>query len=746
MTKPGQPQPELDRLATQRWPEVIEAIDALVDRANQDKQWTTRPGTPLAGDDRNTRPYQLSHAVQMLLVAGIDNLNGVRHVTFGRPGHDYGGVVVLHQATHYVLARSAIENFATALWLLGPRQRPDRIARLLRWHAQNIIDNHNAVDRIAPAVHTRETRLAELEKLAVSTLGAVPARFKGYSTSEIVKYADEFRAQQGSLTTHLIWQVCSGFAHARPWTQLNFLEHDLEDTEIPTSCTAGSPAAWGEPSWRRGTRWSSPPPCSDGMTPSTRPPSVPDVPTQPARGSGVVPSDVSVRPAIAEQVVDDLMARSQNPRCHAEGPHGLLSGVAELVAELSPRINLLGRHCVNETRVAGDLDEVDQATAVPAQLDIEAGFDCLQRQHRAHGQQLVGEEAQYEQIPARLEQAGDAVRGRFRHGPVIGCPAQRLRRQRQRSSASIEPADEVPHPLIRLETVRQLDHDDIPSSARSLKFPSRHRSATDISSIAPARAGLSTTPARQHVGARTGEPVDEVAPGNDDGQVSQVRAFTGCYDASRAAALSGVPKSTVYWWAREGIVVPSVSPVQEKLWSFGDLIALRIVTWLRHKKGEDSTSLTISRTPMPLVREAIRTLENLGLSLWDAQQAESPLLVDTNGKVYLRAHGRVTDLSGAEVLPQFETFGLTEPFTLSEGWSGPNLVQPREKLRIVPGKVSGEPHVARTRITTLALASLANDGFSISRIAEMYELADTVVEQALDLERQLGTLRSQPAA
>jgi hypothetical protein len=45
-------QPELDELATQLWPEVIRLIDRLVERANQDREWSTKKETPLAGDDR----------------------------------------------------------------------------------------------------------------------------------------------------------------------------------------------------------------------------------------------------------------------------------------------------------------------------------------------------------------------------------------------------------------------------------------------------------------------------------------------------------------------------------------------------------------------------------------------------------------------------------------------------------------------------------------------------------------------
>jgi hypothetical protein len=157
----------------------------------------------------------------------------VRHLAFGRPGHDYGGEVVLHQAAHYVLARGAIENFATALWLLGPRRRSDRIERLIRWHVQDIHDCHSALDRFAnDKSRTRESRLARLEEMACSSLGERPPRFpRGYSTTEVVKYADEFRSNDGSLTTHFIWQLCSAFAHVRPWATLSFLEHDLSPTE-----------------------------------------------------------------------------------------------------------------------------------------------------------------------------------------------------------------------------------------------------------------------------------------------------------------------------------------------------------------------------------------------------------------------------------------------------------------------------------------------------------------------------------
>ena len=41
----------------------------------------------------------------------------------------------------------------------------------------------------------------------------------------------------------------------------------------------------------------------------------------------------------------------------------------------------------------------------------------------------------------------------------------------------------------------------------------------------------------------------------------------GAYPADRAVALSGVPKSTVHYWARHEILVPRVARERIKLWS-----------------------------------------------------------------------------------------------------------------------------------------------------------------------------------
>jgi hypothetical protein len=43
-------------------------------------------------------------------------------------------------------------------------------------------------------------------------------------------------------------------------------------------------------------------------------------------------------------------------------------------------------------------------------------------------------------------------------------------------------------------------------------------------------------------------------------------------------------KSAVHYSARQEILIPSVSAERVKLWSYSDLLALRIVAWLRATK------------------------------------------------------------------------------------------------------------------------------------------------------------------
>lgn len=212
-------------------------------------------------------------------------------------------------------------------------------------------------------------------------------------------------------------------------------------------------------------------------------------------------------------------------------------------------------------------------------------------------------------------------------------------------------------------------------------------------------------------------------------------AFEGCYDGTRAAALAGVPVSTVYLWARSGIVEPSVSPTRIKLWSYADLMALRIVYWLRHpKKGRDSE---VAASPMPCVRAALAELERRGLDIWDDRggRPDSPLRVDSSATIFI-LDDDVSRVDGQRHLGSM--LDLLGPFEC-DGQRGPDLVRPRPHLRIIPGRVSGEPHLAGSRITTQVAAALHRNIKDVKKIAALYPGFDaSIFEEAIEFEYSLA--------
>ena len=201
----------------------------------------------------------------------------------------------------------------------------------------------------------------------------------------------------------------------------------------------------------------------------------------------------------------------------------------------------------------------------------------------------------------------------------------------------------------------------------------------------------------------------------------------GHYEAERAAALAGVPRSTLYYWARTDLIVPSISPHREKLWSYRDLLTLRLVRWLRLPRDD----LGVAATTMSDVRKLTDTV---GERLWsiDASGREAPtILVGRDGTVFLNERPRRT-LDGHVLV--HDRLDLFAPFE-----RGVDLRAPRPRLRIVPGKVAGEPHLVGSRLTTRTVAGLVLRGFSVEKIAALYSHEDPgALAEAIEFERALA--------
>jgi uncharacterized protein (DUF433 family) len=210
----------------------------------------------------------------------------------------------------------------------------------------------------------------------------------------------------------------------------------------------------------------------------------------------------------------------------------------------------------------------------------------------------------------------------------------------------------------------------------------------------------------------------------------------GAYTAERAAALSGVPRTTVHYWARKQILVPSVSPTKVKLWSYTDLMGLRTICWLRQRKPA-SEGWDIPASTMPAVRVALGMLDELNLELWTDEGGPS-VRVDPGGRIYVLTPDAGPVTAGGLRPLHPDLFDLIAPFQTPVA-RGPHLTKPRPNLRIVPGKLSGSPHLAHTRIETVAIAALADRGFDSQKLERLYPSARPVaLVEAVDLERQLS--------
>jgi uncharacterized protein (DUF433 family) len=215
----------------------------------------------------------------------------------------------------------------------------------------------------------------------------------------------------------------------------------------------------------------------------------------------------------------------------------------------------------------------------------------------------------------------------------------------------------------------------------------------------------------------------------------------GAYGAPRAAALSGVPLSTVHYWARKEYLVPSVSAERIKLWSWADLMGLRLIYWLRQAK-ETEPGREVPASSMPTVQRALASLRDLDMALW-SEDGGPAVAVDRDGSIVLKTPEYEQTPDGQALM--HETLDLVEPFPTEEGTRGPHLIRPRPTLRIVPGKLAGSPHIEDTRIETVALAALAARGMEEPKIARLYPMvSNTALREALDLEGQLRRNINEP--
>jgi uncharacterized protein (DUF433 family) len=209
----------------------------------------------------------------------------------------------------------------------------------------------------------------------------------------------------------------------------------------------------------------------------------------------------------------------------------------------------------------------------------------------------------------------------------------------------------------------------------------------------------------------------------------------GRYSADRASQLSGVPKSTMYDWRRDGVLVPDFTSANPATWSYRDLVFLRLLAWLR-QGGMDRS---LAKSKVDSVREQLSNgveVRRIHATRWDM------ILNDLHGESL--PDDRENLLPSTEFHSLLGTFDLHEPIEELRTkrnhpiWA-PDLVTPSAYSAISPWVLAGDPCVSRTRIPTAALYALRTErSLSTAAIVSLYPgLTPESVDDVINLERRL---------
>ena len=201
-----------DEVLHSKWREIAPLIDVLATRIGESEPFPVVTGSAFTGDDRGAAPYSVTYVANACLSSAIDHLHALKALVWDAR--------LLHTSAPATLARNAIENAVTGLWVISPASRNERISRSLRWYAQDARDQHRAT------AHFSAIDLAgQLERLsAIAEVRGISAS-SAISNFTITSVFKELKAA-GREAAEFEWRLASGFAHGRSWASMGVLERE----------------------------------------------------------------------------------------------------------------------------------------------------------------------------------------------------------------------------------------------------------------------------------------------------------------------------------------------------------------------------------------------------------------------------------------------------------------------------------------------------------------------------------------
>ncbi|KQO39889.1 hypothetical protein [Aeromicrobium sp. Leaf245] len=208
-----------------RWSYLWKRAEEFQLRGDTSGAWDVQAGSQLARDDRRSNPFQTSHACQTLIHAAVDHFHALvqKRIETGK----------IHTYAEASLARAVVEAGSTAIWILGPADSRERVARSVRWNFQDMLDERSMILEVDPgrakSIAVIKSRFDEIvaENHLIAKDLLRPIKITG-----LLKDPGVVASMGTDLPGPLqMWKVMSGLAHARRWAMLGFSNVELTPTE-----------------------------------------------------------------------------------------------------------------------------------------------------------------------------------------------------------------------------------------------------------------------------------------------------------------------------------------------------------------------------------------------------------------------------------------------------------------------------------------------------------------------------------
>ncbi|MET9418995.1 hypothetical protein ABZY03_33395 [Streptomyces klenkii] len=172
-----------------------------------------QPSSSLAADDAPLGMYAASTLIRSSYSAGVAHADALRRLVLAGE---------VDPQSPWTLMRGSLENFATAVWLLGGNDRTERRRRALalwREDMRNRAQHEEDTGHVpGPGGKTGRERRQEIVDLALSLGVPVASLNKPEAGRVIEEAAGDAGLREREVTA--AWRAASGFAHGRYWPNL----------------------------------------------------------------------------------------------------------------------------------------------------------------------------------------------------------------------------------------------------------------------------------------------------------------------------------------------------------------------------------------------------------------------------------------------------------------------------------------------------------------------------------------------